>query len=260
MESYDPIPDELIEKIRNMSGCPDVREIPGCPLYAVTSTGLVYSVRGRGVQSGLRKIPYPLKRQFIKGWIYYKLDTTTRKCVSHSVAKCVALAFIGEPPQPDMEAFTINGDDNDIRPDNIQWGTRSDNRKNGVEYNGGAFAWGVGLNHNKITPEIVALMRQDCEAGIPQQQIADKYGVTRRTAARAIRGEHWKQVDAPPSTTKNYNKGEGVSLAKLNPDKVRHIREKIQAGQSLSSISREYEVGATVIWCIKVGKTWKHVE
>lgn len=259
MESYDPIPEHLIEKMRHMSGCSDVRELPGCPLYAVTATGLVYSVHGRGTQSRLRKTPYQLKKTRVKGWLFYRLMRADRRQVIYSVAKCVALAFVGAPPEPDMEAFTINGDPDDIRPDNLQWGTRSAHRLQGVELHGGAFVYGEALGHSKLTPDVVEQMRQDARDGLTQQAIADKYGVHRRTAGRAIRGVHWKQVDAPTTAESNYAKGSQVSLAKFDEAQVRAIRALIAQGVSLSEIARRYDVSVSTIQDIRDRKTWKHV-
>lgn len=259
MDTYDPIPEYLIEKMRHMSGCSEVHQIPGCPLYAVTETGLVYSVHGRGVQSRLRKTPYLLKKCSTKGWLFYHLTTADRRQVTYSVAKCVALGFIGAPPEPDMEAYTINGDPDDIRPDNVQWGTRSAHRVLGVEKHGGAFVYGEALGHSKLTPEMVERMREDARNGLTQQAIADKYGVHRRTAGRAIRGVHWKQVDAPASAHSNYAKGAQVKLAKLDDDKVRAIRDLLAQGFSLSEIARRYNVSVSTIQDIRDRKTWSHV-
>jgi len=259
MESYDSIPESLMQKIRVMSGCNDVRDIPDWPLYAVTIDGQIWSVKPHGRSVRLPKVPRRMKTKIWKGYEVLNLsDNAVLK--TFSVAKLLLITFISPPPSEHAWASFKDGNPLNLKLDNLVWSDSPDAHKRGVERHGGAFTYGEALNHTKLTPAIVEQMRQDNEQGMTQQAIATKYGVTRRTAARAIRGEYWKQVNAPPSSATNYKKGEGVSLAKLNPDKVRQIREKIQAGQSLSSISREYGVGTTVVWSIKKGLTWKHVE
>lgn len=54
----------------------------------------------------------------------------------------------------------------------------------------------------------------------------------------------------------------GVKLpqAKLNPDIVRVVRQRISDGHKLSDIAQSYGVRHTTIGYIKRGKTWSHVK
>lgn len=260
MDTHDAIPDVLMRKIRVMSECNDVREMPEHAHYAITPDGRIYSVKPRGVQVGLAKIPRLLKSGIYKGIPYIKLQKDDRTQSTMSLLRCVALAFIGLPNHEDDFASPIDGDPTHISPDNVQWISHSDATKRGVERHGGAFTFGEKQWMSKLTPELVSIMKDEYTSGLTFQEIADSHGVTRRTAARAIRGTAWKQVGEGIDTEiTNHAKGTSVSLSKLDENKVREIRERIASKESLSSIARVMGVNVGAIWSIKVGRTWKHV-
>lgn len=258
--SYDPIPENLMNKIRVMSGCDDVREILNCPHYAVTPDGQVWSVKSFGVSLSLAKIPRRITVRLYKNTSLVKLVNNDRKQVTYSLLKCVALAFIGLPPNVDDWASPIDGDANHISPDNVEWISHSEVMKKSIKRHGGAFVYGEAFSTTKLTAGKVKLMRVDYETGMSQEAIALKYGVTRRTAGRAIRGKDWKQVITSLPTNSNQRRGESQHLAKLTEADVRDIKNRINKGETLSSIARDKHVGVSAIWSIKEGKTWKHVE
>lgn len=55
-------------------------------------------------------------------------------------------------------------------------------------------------------------------------------------------------------------KGVGHGVAKLTPEKVRHIRTLAKMGAMRQSIANRFGVGKTTIGEIIAGKRWKHVE
>jgi group I intron endonuclease len=56
------------------------------------------------------------------------------------------------------------------------------------------------------------------------------------------------------------NCGSKCHLAKLTEDKVAVIKRRLQDGESGSALAKEYGVAPTQISCIRLGKTWRHVE
>lgn len=58
----------------------------------------------------------------------------------------------------------------------------------------------------------------------------------------------------------NPSKGSKNGHAKLDEEKVREIKQKIASGIRCTVIAREYGVGSTIIYRIKDGTGWKHVE
>lgn len=260
MDSHDPIPEYLMNKIRVMSDCDDVREIPGCPHYAVTSYGQVWSVKPMGVSVEFPKVPRKTKVQIYKGIPLVKLVNEYRKQVTYSLLKCVALAFIGLPPNADEWASPIDGDPTHVSPDNVEWISHSEVTRRSFQRHGGAWIYGEKQHLAKLTQSDVEAIRSEYQAGATQEELAEKYKVHRRTIGRAIRGTHWKQVDTPLPENSNFRHGTAVSLSKLDDDKVRQIRQLLKDGQSLDSIAQQFDVHLSAIWSIKAGKTWKHVQ
>ena len=60
---------------------------------------------------------------------------------------------------------------------------------------------------------------------------------------------------------KNRDSPKGIAVynAKLNNNLVREIKMKIQNGEGIRKLGREYNVCHSVISYIKSGKSWKHV-
>ncbi|KFB68876.1 HNH endonuclease [Candidatus Accumulibacter vicinus] len=54
-------------------------------------------------------------------------------------------------------------------------------------------------------------------------------------------------------------KGKDVPGAKLNPEKVQEIRERVAAGESRASVSQEFNVCVTNVTNIVNRKIWRHV-
>lgn len=54
--------------------------------------------------------------------------------------------------------------------------------------------------------------------------------------------------------------GERHGIAKLTDEKVRSIRKGLLAGKSLKALAKDFGVGASTIWRIAKGETWRHVE
>lgn len=259
MDSHDPIPEKLMNKIRVMSGCDELREIPGFPHYAVTANGQVWSVKPRGTSTQLPKVPRRMKTKNWKGYEVLNLSSDSRP-YTFSVAKLLLMAFVSPPPFEGAWASFKDGDTLNLSLDNLMWSDTSEAHKRGIERNGGAYVYGEALNHSKLTPEIVERMRADYATGMTQAEIAGKYGVARRTAGRAIRGQDWKHVDTPLPTNTNYRKGEQVKIAKLTADDVRRIRKLLNDGYTASAIARMTGMSVSGITSIKHGHTWRHVK
>lgn len=61
-------------------------------------------------------------------------------------------------------------------------------------------------------------------------------------------------------STLNHEIGEAHYLAKLNPDKVRHMRSLYSQGLSFGKIARIYEVDSSTARNAILQQTWKHVD
>lgn len=193
-EVYDAIPDNLMQKIRIMSECDDVRDVPGFPGYAVTLSGQVWSVRPRGTKRDFDTIPRRIKSKVWKGVETINL-TLMDKTYTFSIGRLLLLSFVAPPPFEGAHASFKDGNSNNIRLDNLEWLSTSETHKRGVQRNGGAYAYGEALNHSVYTAADVAEMRRRRAAGATIKQLMAQFGGTRRTVERAVRGDNWKQVE-----------------------------------------------------------------
>lgn len=51
-----------------------------------------------------------------------------------------------------------------------------------------------------------------------------------------------------------------INAAKLNPEKVRDIRARWRAGESIANLAREHSLNPSSITRICRGLSWKHVQ
>lgn len=91
------------------------KPIPDWPGYEVSTDGQVTKVTG-SVRKRLQ--PYLDKRSgsYFKIKLYKEGERRT-----FTVARCIALAFLGEPPEGSPDASHINGNPADDRLNNIAW-------------------------------------------------------------------------------------------------------------------------------------------
>ena len=100
------------------------------------------------------------------------------------VHQLVMLAFYGYPP-PGMEAMHLNGNPRDNRPENLRYGTHSENMID---------MYRLGKGNMKLTPEDVRQIRFALYCGWKPRELADVYGVS-PDSIRAIRkGRRYKWV------------------------------------------------------------------
>lgn len=111
-----------LEKIRAMIEAATLRPIPGYADYFASDDGNVWSTTGwRGIEAK------QLAKQ-IDQHGYHKVrlvvDGKRRKKTAHSL---ICSAFHGPKPTPTHEVRHLNGIRIDNRPNNLVWGTRSEN-------------------------------------------------------------------------------------------------------------------------------------
>ena len=107
------------------------------------------------------------------------------------VHRLVLEAFVGPCPEG-LEACHSNGDPTDNRLENLRWGTHEDNHQDRVKHgtlNQGERAGGV-----KLTAEQVRNIRSLAARGVLQKDLAQRYGVTKQTVSKIVKGERWAHV------------------------------------------------------------------
>ena len=160
------------------------RDIPGYEgSYQVSSLGRVRSLpRIIPVYDSVRQISYArpcpgkILRQAVcdrAGHVSVHLGKYSRGIPVHQL---VMLAFLGCPP-PGMEAMHLNGIPTDNRPENLQYGTHSQNMTD---------MYRLGKGPLKLTPEEVRQIRFGLACGWSPKELAAAYGVS-DTCIRRIR-------------------------------------------------------------------------
>ena len=117
-------------------------------------------------------------------------------------------------------------------------------------------------NNRAFTDKQVILMRRiRRKSRLPLRQIAAHYGVSVGAVSRAIRANqtyaHLDAVEPPLPKSKPGPRGVKSSLAKLNGEQVRFIREQRADGVPRRELADHFGVAVTTISAITGGKTWK---
>lgn len=124
---------------------------------------------------------------------------------------------------------------------------------------------------SKLTTEAVKQIGAEYATGkFSQQELADRYGVSRSVVGSIVRGEGWTAIQradtkaalAARKKDQPYHvRGGSHPLAALDDEKVREIRRRYAAGGvTQQQLADEYEVDRTNISSIIRRKTWTHIE
>lgn len=168
------------------------RQIPGYEgLYEVSDAGEVKTVarvqtRSNGTKLTVRSIVRKPRRTS-KGYLVVDLSAPGG-CKTHTVHKLVALAFIGPRPEG-MELRHLNGNPQDCRLCNLQYGTRLENAADRIAH--GRQFRGEGSPMAKLTEAQVLAIRS---ANQPQAIIAKAYGVSQKLISLVRRRVIWRHV------------------------------------------------------------------
>ena len=107
-----------------------------------------------------------------------------RYCRGIPVHQLVMLAFHGCPP-PGTEAMHLNGNPKDNRPENLKYGTHSENMID---------MYRAGKGHIKLTPEEVRQIRFSLSCGRSPKELAKAYGVSRSCIRDIRKGRRYAWV------------------------------------------------------------------
>jgi len=129
--------------------------------------------------------PFPLAN----GYGMLKLDDLLTTAHRHA-----CLRKHGDPPEPGMDAaHGPCGNRACINPRHLSWKTRSanllDKRRDGTNY--------VGSRHHasKLSEDQIPAIRAMRAGGMTHQEIADRFGVTRRLIGDVVNGKLWAHVE-----------------------------------------------------------------
>ena len=168
------------------------RDIPGYEgAYQVSSRGRVRSLpRLVPVCDRIRRISYmrPCAGKILHPSVCDKAGHVSVHLGKHSrgipVHQLVMLAFHGWPPAG-MEAMHLNGNPADNRPENLRYGTHSENMTD---------MYRSGKGPLKLSPEEVRQIRFGLSCGWSARELAASYGVSETSIRRIQKGRRYAWV------------------------------------------------------------------
>jgi hypothetical protein len=121
--------------------------------------------------------------------------------------RAVLEAHVGPCP-PGMECRHINGDSLDNRSENLAWGTKSENARDGMRRGTwkNAFRPGEPCLHNRgeqngsarLKPSDIPEIRRRAAVGETQTSIARRFGVSHVAIYKILKGKSWGLGPPPP--------------------------------------------------------------
>jgi len=160
-------------------------DVPGLNgMYLAGEDGYIYSkLNGRhGFSSKPRRLSGTKNKN---GYLYVSVCAGEERTSVKQVHRLVCLAFHGAPPSGRMDVRHIDGTRDNNRPENLCWGTRSDNIRDAIRHHGMNRAGGV------ITPEIAVAIRL-LDGKIPNTILSEWLGVSGSTVCSIKNNHHWR--------------------------------------------------------------------
>ncbi len=155
-----------------------VRPIPGWEDYSVSTDGRVF-------RDGQEMKLSPT----VKGYMRFtaRMNGELKSLSSH---KCVALAWIGPPPQGKPYVAHLDGDPSNNHVSNLQWVSQSENEAHKKLH--GTVRLGDSHQNAKLTSAKVAEARRLFSEGAAIRALARQFGVAQRTMGYVVHGVTWK--------------------------------------------------------------------
>ncbi len=160
--------------------------IPGFPGYMADSLGYIWSIATNWRGYGRR----PLTQSVNNHGYYIVRVYRDGKRINQPVHKLMCLAFHGEKPSESHEVRHLDGTKINNIPDNVVWGTRSENAQDRTKH---GIAKGWFGNNQKLTKNQVVMIKKIYRIGMGVS-LAKYYGVTPTTIRNIAKGVTWKSV------------------------------------------------------------------
>ena len=153
-----------------------LRPVPGWPGKYACPQGKVYSLKEVGCT------------KHNDGYLRVSVRLSPTRTLRPGAHRLVCLAFHGKAPHPRAEVRHLNGKKHDNRPENLCWGTRSENARDLIQHYRES---GKAIPNTKLTvKQVLAVYRSKK----PQQWWASKLGVSKSTIGAIRRGQNWTHL------------------------------------------------------------------
>jgi hypothetical protein len=139
-------------------------------------------------------------------------------------------------------------------PEHLFLGTASDNMHDMMKKGRSNFLKGDDCPWKKITSEIVLDVLDSLKKGISTKEISKKHNISIDYISDIKRGHRWGHI--------GNRDGLIVKPGKiiLDEEKVKNIKERLNNGERVRYIAKEYCVSETTISDIKHDRTWKYIK
>ena len=158
--------------------------------YLVSHNGQVFSLFQGGITRIRRRTPLLLRPwKDEDGYLHVGISNGCGKHKRFSIHRLVALTFIGEPPTPLHEVRHLDGNPAHNFYLNLAWGTDQENSNDTVRH--GRSSYGERNPKAKLTPEIVAEIRDLVAAGVVKLRLSERFGVSSPQISKIALGQSW---------------------------------------------------------------------
>jgi hypothetical protein len=169
----------------------------------VSSLGLVRTTAHVVMRRNGRPLTIPGRMKWPQergGYLSVQLHDGGRK-QHHLVHRLVALAFLGEPPEPGMEVNHRDGNRSHNRATNLEWVTRSENITHAFENDLFGPRHGEHAHHAKLTEaDVLEMRRLRSKDRTPYRELGSRFGVSHKGARMACLGITWGHLPNPCTT------------------------------------------------------------
>lgn len=168
--------------------------------------------------------------------------------------RLIAMKFL---PKIDGKEYINHIDGNKLNNNvsNLEWCTSSENAKHafdsGLRCAISTPIYGEENNNAILTDKEVIKIRSTKD--LSQNELAERFNVSKSTIKHILRGRSWTHLiddNFKPISLKNKR-------VKININIARCIRERVKAGETQISLSKEYDIDKSAISKIVKNITWK---
>lgn len=225
------------------------RPVPFAEGYEVSDLGRVRSRRSINGLGGLRDEWRIVTGSTVEdGYQLHRFQLADGTVKQMQVHRLVGLVFIGPPPFPGAEVRHWDGDPGNNRLTNLLYGTRKENAADQERH--GTRKRGEKVETATLTNDQVREIAAMLTVSVPQQEIADRFGVTQAAVSLIALGRTWQSVTGFAVQPVDPNH------VKLDGDKAREIVRLRREGVPRMEVARRFGVTLTAVKFITSGRTW----
>jgi hypothetical protein len=167
----------------------------------------------------------------------------------------VMRAFVGPCPAGEVVCHN-DGNTHNSRLDNLRYDSPKGNAIDAVRH--GRIRRGEDNHRARLCEADVRAIIELAKTGLPDNQIAERFGVTTAAIFAIRRGRAWRHIAGRGLGRRGYRRPTIIRSAKLTEETARAIRAALVAGESVRSVAERYSVSKTTIYRTASGEQWLH--